>query len=378
MRRLRHPIEGRLRGAPAAFTIVTACLMLGASGAARSAPGDALVPPPGYYAEVRHDGKTVAPCASAPTPFTGTLDFPSKYDGSGKSRDTLNEAADQRYKTLTQPISDMEKGSTRLVDRYMDGGSEQALQCVLAWYGDWARAGALLGPAVDHTGRSERKWALASLSGAWLRLEFSRSHPLAAHAPEAAAIERWLGAIASQVTHEWRADDPREKINNHYYWAAWSVMATSVVTDRRDLFDWSTRMFAIFAQQVDADGFLPNELKRQTRAAGYQVYAVTPVAMMAAFGKANHVDLAGEGNHALQRAAMLAMTAYDDPQPFVAKTGTRQVDDDADAKPSRFAWLEPYCWTVQCTDAAAARLAQLRPLQNTRLGGNVSAIFAGH
>ncbi|WP_051361809.1 mannuronate-specific alginate lyase [Solimonas soli] len=348
---------------------------LALSGAATPALADRLVPPPGYYAPVARGGKTPA-CPPPPPPFAGTLDFPSKYEGSGKSRDTLNEASDARYKTLTLPITTMEKGATRLVDQYMDSGSPQALACVLAWYGGWADARALLGPAANHTGKSMRKWALASLSSAWLRLQFSSSQPLAAHAQEAAKIQAWLGAIADQVVHEWNEDDPRERINNHYYWAAWSVMATSVVVDRRDLFDWAAKMYGIFAAQVDADGYLPNEIKRQTRAAGYQVYALTPVAMMAAFGKANHVDLASQGSNALQRAAERAIGAYDDPRAYEAKTGKQQVLEGADEQSSKLAWLEPYCWTLACSGAESAKLGSLRPMKNTRLGGDVTAVFA--
>ncbi|NGY04643.1 mannuronate-specific alginate lyase [Solimonas terrae] len=335
---------------------------------------DRLVPPPGYDAPVSHSGKS-EPCPAAPPPFAGTLDFPSKYEGSDSARDTLNEDADRRYKMLTAPITTMEKGATRLVDAYMDSGSPQTLDCVLGWYGSWADADALLGPAANHTGKSMRKWALASLSGAWLRLQFSSSQPLAAQAQRAATIEAWLGRIATQVRSEWSEDDPLSKINNHYYWAAWAVMATSVVTDRRDLFDWASGMYAIFARQVDADGYLPNEIKRQTRAAGYQVYAVTPVAMLAAFGKANHVDLASEGHDALQRAAERAVGAYDDPRAYEARTGKRQVLEGADEQRSKLAWLEAYCWTVPCTGAPAEKLASLRPLKNTRLGGDQTAIY---
>lgn len=337
---------------------------------------DTLIPPPGYYAEIQYGSVTARSCEPAPAPFTGVMDFPSKYEGSGKSRDTLNDVADARYKTLTKPINDMEKGATRLVEQYMAGGSTQTLTCVLAWYSTWANARALLGPAAGHTGKSQRKWALASLSGAWLRLKFSRSQPLAAHARQAATIEHWLGTVATQVTHEWNENDPLDKINNHYYWAAWSVMATSIITDRRDLFNWATKMYTIFAQQVDAEGFLPNELKRQTRAGSYQIYAVTPVAMLAAFGKANHVNLAGEGNNALQRAAARAIIADDDPGQFEAKTGRAQVPATTNGQQSGNAWLEPYCWTVQCLPPVAEKLLRLRPLRNTRLGGNVSDVFA--
>src|SRR3546814_19759635 len=72
----------------------------------RSAPAyAALVPPPGYYAAVGQKNKG-ASCPTPPPPFTDTLDFPSKYEGSGKSRDTLNEKSNLRYKMLAKQVSD--------------------------------------------------------------------------------------------------------------------------------------------------------------------------------------------------------------------------------------------------------------------------------
>lgn len=336
----------------------------------------ALVPPPGYYAPVPPAAAGNFDCPPAPPPYTAVLDFPSKYEGSGKARDQLNDEADRRYRELTLPITSMEKGATGLVSQYMSRGQPQVLDCVLSWYGAWAQARALLGPAANHTGRSLRKWALASLSTAWLRLQFSSSQPLAAHAEQARAIQSWLVQIAEQVRQEWDTQVPLQRINNHYYWAAWAVMATAVSSDRRDLFDWATSVYGIFATQVDAQGYLPNEMARQTRAAGYQVYAVTPVAMMAAFAKANGVDLAGSGNQALRRAAEKAVSAYDDPRAFAAITGQQQTLDGADEQSSKLAWLEPYCWTLSCTPGELDKLKRLRPMKNTRLGGDVSAEFA--
>ncbi|MFH7445272.1 alginate lyase family protein, partial [Pseudomonas syringae pv. tagetis] len=57
-----------------------------------------------------------------------------------------------------------------------------------------------------------------------------------------------------------------EKINNHSYWAALSVMATAVATIRQDLFDWAVMEFKVAANQVDKDGFVPNDMKRRQRA----------------------------------------------------------------------------------------------------------------
>jgi len=357
----------------ARLSLAASVLLLGSF-----AQAQALVPPPGYAAAVQRKTSSMFSCPEMPAPFTGTLNFPSKYEGSGKARDQVNEKSEAEYKALTKPINDMEKGVARSVDKYMSNGNPAALKCAMDWYVAWADAGGLLGPAENHTGRSLRKWSLGTLSGAYLRLKYSSSKPLAEYPEQSQKTEAWLGKVADRVVTEWPENDPINKINNHYYWAAWSVMAASVVTNRHDLFDWSVKMYHIFAGQVDADGYLPNELARESRALGYNNYAITPIAMMAAFGKANGVDLASEGNGALKRAAERTLQGIADPHVFEAKSGFAQVLEGFDQPNSKLAWLEPYCWTVGCTDATAEKAASLRPMKNTRLGGNLTTSFSGH
>lgn len=361
------------------YRIHRSCLHLALAGAglsfvALSAHAASLVPPPGYYAAVSHHGGSFT-CPAVPAPFTDTLDAPSKYEGSGKARDQLNVQADAEYKARTRPINDMEKGINKIVEKYMDTGDDVALRCAINWYTTWADAHALQGPAPSHTGRSLRKWALASLSGAYLHLEFSKSQPLAAYPDQAKRIQTWLGHIADQVVPEWDLGEPLKKINNHYYWAGWAVMATGIVLDRRDLFDWSVKVYDVFAGQVDTDGYLPNELARETRALGYHNYAITPIAMIAAFGKANGVDLAAQNHDALKRLAERTIAGVDDPRIFEAKSGFRQVLEGFDEQDSKLAWIEPYCWTVGCSGTIAKKASEIRPMKNTRLGGDLTAAF---
>jgi poly(beta-D-mannuronate) lyase len=334
-----------------------------------------LLPPAGYNAPVGHASKKFV-CESPPEPFAGTLDFPSKYEGSGKARDQLNEDSNLRYKTLTEPITKLEKGIPKMVDVYMDSGQPAALDCALRWYTTWADARGLLGPAANHTGKSVRKWTLAALSGAYLRLKFSSSHPLQAHADEQARIEAWLGQIGDKVMAEWNPGASDKDINNHMYWAGWAAMATAVALNRQDMFDWSVKIYDRFAGQVDGEGFLPNELRRETRALNYHIFGIAPLAMMAAFGSANGVDLAAEGNGALKRLAEKTIQGVDDPSLFERKTGKRQTVEGLDELSSKLAWLEPYCATVECVGPVAGRLAQ-RPFKNSRLGGNMTSAFHG-
>jgi poly(beta-D-mannuronate) lyase len=175
-----------------------------------------------------------------------------------------------------------------MVWRYKQSGDPRTLACILAGYLT-ANAGAPSRQTPTTPGDP-------CASGRWQRLRraglneiFTRTS-LANH--HAAETERWLGLLADQVVTDWDGL-PLSKTNNHSYWAAWSVMATSVALNRRDLFDWSLKEYRA-ASQIDPDGSLPNEKKRGSGVLAYHHYALEPLVMMASFAHANRVDLMQE------------------------------------------------------------------------------------
>lgn len=350
-----------------------ALLALALFGPAAQAGG--LVPPQGYYAGIEKlktkDGNFR--CEPAPRPYTGALQFRSKYEGSDKARATFNAASDKAFRESTEDITTLERGVSKMVGQYMRDGRPAQLDCTLTWLGTWARAGALESTDYNHTGKSMRKWALGSMSGSWLRLKFSNSQPLAAHQAEAELIEKWLARLAEQTVRDW-SDLPLEKINNHSYWAAWAVMATAVATDRRDLFDWAVKEYKVGANQVDEQGFLPNELKRKQRALAYHNYALPPLAMIASFAQANGVDLRGENNNALHRLGQKVLYGARDPSAFKKRNGEKQ--DMKDLKiDSKYAWLEPWCSLYQCSGDTLKRKRGMQPFNNFRLGGDLTRVY---
>jgi poly(beta-D-mannuronate) lyase len=354
---------------PAVAALILAGLWSGLGSAA------ALVPPPGYAVAVGHGKKDLRDCPQDAPPFTAKLDFPSKFEGSDKARDDRNPAAEKEYRRRIASITAFERGVSKQVDDYMRAGRPQALDCAIALLHAWSSSGGLQGESTTHTGKSMRKWALGSVASSYLRLKFSPSKPLAGIDPDRiGAIEDWMSDVADQVVDEWR-DQPLKKTNNHEYWAAWAVMAVGVALDRDELFDWAVAQYRIAAKQIDANGYLPNELARDTRALYYHNYALTPLAMIAAFGKANALDLAAENDRALDRLAQRVLSGIDDPDAFEDKTGSEQVVSEF-SESSKFAWMEAYCWIKPCDAAVQARLEHLRPISSTRLGGNVSDLFS--
>lgn len=334
-----------------------------------------LMPPPGYFSAVgdKSSKKDADSCPAAPTPYTGSLQFTSKYKGSDSARSTLNVDAEKEFRSQIKDITDMERGATKLITQYMRSGNKGDLDCAMSWLDSWAKAGALESSDYNHTGKSMRKWALGSLSSSYMRLKFSSSRPLAAYGEQSKEIENWFSTLGSQVVRDW-SDLPLKKINNHSYWAAWSVMSTAVVTNRRDLFDWSVQEFKVAANQVDNDGYLPNELKRRQRALSYHNYSLPPLTMIAAFAQVNGVDLRQENNGALQRLANRVMQGVDDQNAFDEKTGNDQ--DMGDLKEnSKFAWLEPYCALYSCAPKTQDWKKKMEPFNSFRLGGEVTKVF---
>ena len=348
-------------------------LSLALIGPAAQAAG--LVPPQGYLAGVvkPKTGENKFSCDAVPTPYTDSLQFRSKYEGSDKARATFNAKSDQAFRDATKDITTMERGISKVVMQYMRDGRPEQLDCALNWLGTWAQAGALESNDFNHTGKSMRKWALGSMSAAYLQLKFAQGQPLAAHQQQAQQIEAWFSKLGDMVVSDWN-NLPLEKTNNHSYWAAWSVMATAVVTNRRDLFDWAVKEYKIGAGQIDAEGFLPNELKRKQRALAYHNYALPPLAMIASFAQANGVDLRQENNGALKRLGDRVLAGTNNPDEFKNKNGDKQDMTDLKVE-SKWAWLEPYCALYTCNADVLERKHDGQPFKTFRLGGDLTRLY---
>lgn len=357
------------------MTFLKSALLLVLATFTAQAADTPLRPPAGFSRppQVATALKTHFTCPDAPKPFTGPLDFRSKYEGSDSARATLNPQADRAFREGTRQITQLEKQVVQETNRYQQDGDMRHVACVIAVLSDWAQSDALTGKAVNHTGKSMRKWALASLSSAWLQLQFAPGQPLSSAPQKTKDIERWLGQIADLTVQEW-ADLPPDKVNNHSYWAAWALMSSAVVTQRRDLFDQAMAIYRTAMSQVDNEGFLSNELRRRQRAFSYHNYAIQPLIAIALFARANGVAVT-KNDESLHRLAERIITSLDNPRAFTERTGVQQ-DTDFLRKPTNLAWLEGWCALYTCNSALQQRVEALRPLQNTRLGGDTTRLFA--
>src|SRR3546814_17446846 len=61
-------------------------------------------------------------CEAVPTPYTGALQFRSKYEGSDKARATLNVKSEKAFRDATSDITRIERGVRKQVMQFMRDG----------------------------------------------------------------------------------------------------------------------------------------------------------------------------------------------------------------------------------------------------------------
>jgi poly(beta-D-mannuronate) lyase len=301
-------------------------------------------------------------------PYTSDLLFHSKYEGSGKDRATLNEEASRNYKTQTKTIRAFEKQLSKLSSVYVKHNykASSVAQCFITTLLPWAEKQALLSDRTTHTGASVRKWALASVVA---NMNVVRSS-LDFENDKTQTILAWVEAVTIKVMKEWQ-DRPLKKVNNHDYWAAWAVMSSAVLLNNEDFFLWSVGKYNEAMIQIDSEGFLPNELKRKSRALGYHNYALTPLLFIADLAAINGYEL---DNVSLMRLADNVIKGLDDPEFFSKKVGKAQRLEGLYTSYS-LAWIPIYLVNNSNT-IVFALVSEHGPFASTRLGGNISLQLA--
>jgi poly(beta-D-mannuronate) lyase len=322
--------------------------------AAREARGQ----PAGYFS-----------CPSAPK-AAKDLQFGGYYADRGAGSSVVDKQAEAAYREATRAINKFQADLTVMADRYVASKPADAkfAACALDWLADWAAAEAMLGRVSDQGGYV-RKWGLAPISASYLKIRDES----ALDAAKKQAVEAWIKRYANTVYRDYDPEQKESRRNNHVYWAAWSVGLASVVLDDKKLFDWSMDKARLGLRQVTTEGILPLELARKSRAYHYHVFAAAPLVMVAELGLRNGVDLYQDRDGALKRLVGLVLANFDDDSFFAQKTGVKQ-DRSGSGKPSHFPWLEPYY--AHTKDPAAAKLiAKLRPMRETRVGGDLTMYY---
>jgi poly(beta-D-mannuronate) lyase len=331
----------------------------------------ALLAPPGYYQPVAAKKGGSYECPDYPEPHTGPLVFASKYEGDGSSKSKINEEAESRYKESVKSIRALESLSSSITRDFIRGAGEEARDCLIGLLSAWAEAGALLHGQANPIGQAMRKWALATTGVHYLQIMQLDADLPAADARKRRHIEQWFARLAAGAI-AYYSNRGADKANNHDYWAAWAVMVTAVNLQDRQLYAWAIDKYRQGIRQIDGEGYLPNEMKRKSRALSYQNFALQPLVMLAVFAEANGQLLPTE-RAALERLAEKVVAGISDPRLFQAVTGAQQETAGLVSGWS-LAWIPP--WRAHFDpDVVEPLRAKVDAFRSTRLGGDMDWLF---
>lgn len=229
-------------------------------------------------------------------------------------------------------------------------------QCALDWLETWAQGGALLGKFSSKQAEAERRWTLAGAALAYLKV---KTH---AKPGQRTAIETWLLDLARISRTAF--DDPGIKRNNHWYWMGLGLGATALATGNTDVWHQARAILKEAAGSVAADGHLPQELARKSRALHYHAFALMPLMTLAELVLAKGETLTPEEQQSLERLVSLTARGLVDPQIFDTLAGFEQ---ERPIKPGS-GWLALY----EARHASAFPGFELEmPSGHRWLGGNV-------
>ncbi len=227
---------------------------------------------------------------------------------------------------LRQVVSDADHAWTRAAPK----GQADASECALLWLGTWARAGAWLGTMSTKQAEYQRKWDLAGVALAYLKVRRF------AGPEQQQVIDGWLLQFADVARAYF--DNPEHKRNNHWYWLGLGVGAVGLATGSTKHWEMARGIMQDGARDISADGTLAAEMVRGPRALYYHAFSVMPLVLLAELGAAKGEDWYGFANGATHKLAATTLSGLVSPETFDQLAGERQE------RPvnTRAGWLQAY------------------------------------
>lgn len=270
-------------------------------------------------------------CPAVP-PVVTSLDVPRFYgDVAGTVVDpALKAKHEAAVAPLTAFLREVVSNADHAYTRSSPKSQGEAAQCALTWLSTWAAGGAWLGAMSTKQAEYQRKWDLAGVALAYLKVRaFARPD-------QRAAIEPWLRKFAD-TAHAF-FDDPGHKRNNHWYWLGLGEAAVGIATDSQRHFDIARAIMRDATRDIAADGTLHAEMARGPRALFYHVFAMTPLVVMAELAASRGEDWYAFNNGALHRLVGVSLAGLQAPEKFDVLAGIAQE------RPvnTRAGWLQLY------------------------------------
>ena len=352
---------------PACLAIVL--LPLAVVAQATSSPATAALRSP-FALKVPAPRQSNGDCPAPPAPMVA-LSITSKYGNDGPQRDTIDPAAAAAEAEQMAPLRAYSQGVVKLANRYTRTGSVADAACALTWLDAWA-SGKALAQMHDPNAAFERAVALAGLSLALIQIS-----PAVSGDARYPSVTAWMHDLAA-ATIAFFDSTARLKgsRNNHLYWGGLAVAGVAVASNDRKLLAWSAQTYKKAVCGATAEGGLPLELQRGSKARSYHIYALSALVPLAAMLERNGSPAFGLCDGALHRIVRFSFDALADPAPMTALAGKAQdvIDGGVPAR-NQIAFVEIYHRYFPGKLPQEERWLALRPLTATNLGGDQTLLY---
>jgi poly(beta-D-mannuronate) lyase len=313
-----------------------------------------------------------ATCAALPDPVI-SLATQTIYESDDASRSEIDPESQQKYLAEIAPVRTYLRQLVGATNKFAlsHGKNREAGQCAARGLVAWARAGALADATTD-IAMFNRATFLAGISSAYIQIRESPELSSGDHE----MIEAWLASLLrqTQAFYDKKRQSTTFAPNNIQYWGSLGVAMASIATGDAESLKWAVDAVRLGACQATAEGALPREVARKQRALHYHLFAIAPLVMLAEIGERNGLPGYEVCGGALHRVIDFALAGVDDPEAMARLAGVKQLTITSLKSDTDLAWLEPY---AQRFPAKAWRLAAIRPLSNSYLGGNLTRLY-GH
>jgi poly(beta-D-mannuronate) lyase len=282
----------------------------------------------------------------------------------------VNPDAMAHYQEATKPVTDYETQITTISDTFVRSRPADlaSARCALDWLDAWASQDALLG-RMSQQGGYVRKWALSAIAASYVKIQEAEG----LDAVKRQRVEGWIRRLAAEMVAYYGRSTGTDVRNNHAYWAGQAAVLSGVAVNDRVLFAWGIERYRLGSSQIGADGTLPLELARKSKARHYHNFALMPLVLIAEIAAHNGTDLYGEHGGAIHRLVGLVTDSLTDPGLFDRLTGERQDGADGVTGGS-LAWAEPYY--TRFRDARLVPwLTRFRPLRHRWFGGDATLAY---
>ena len=320
------------------------------------------------------DAKQPVDCPKT-TPPVIRLDIGSRYEDNDPSRSDIDEEANEAVNKALKPVDTYVRSLASLIDeKPKEGKPDTRYQCLYRSLKTWADANAL-----SELDTLNAKLAISPrLSGIAITY-YQASQIERPTAEEQEAINHWLEERAINVKEFFSEEAPQmASRNNLRAWAGLAVGQIGVLTGNQDLILWGADSNRLVICSADDNGSLPLEMKRGDKALHYQLHAVAPLVVNAALLNRFFTDSFTVCNGKLDRIVDFTVSAIKDPTVIESEAGKEQTFSKGKEKLEAFqiAWLEPYL-KFRENPLAVELVKKYRPLENSMLGGNLTAIYGG-